>query len=194
MTADPIRNKKDIKRLAEYFLRKGHLRNYALVILNIYTALRISDALALTWRDVYDFDHNKFRSHIDVKEKKTGKAKRVALNKDVCRALLLYMDALSELNPGSYIFASRNGLNKPICRSQAWRIMKKAASDLGLEGHISTHSLRKTLGYRAWKEKKASPVVIMKLYNHSSFTMTMRYLGITQDDLDEVYLSLSLLG
>jgi integrase len=102
------------------------------------------------------------------------------------------MGALDGVSPDRYIFVSRNGANRHICRSQAWRIIKKAAAALGIEGRISCHSLRKTFGYCAWQAKN-SPVVIMEIYNHSSFKTTMRYIGVAQNDLDKVYLGLSLL-
>ena len=50
---EPIRNKGQLKALANYFLKRGQFRNYALIIVGTSTALRISDLLKLKWTDVY---------------------------------------------------------------------------------------------------------------------------------------------
>lgn len=67
-----------------------------------------------------------------------------------------------------------------------YRIIRKAAENSGLSGVISPHSLRKTFGYYAWKQG-VPPVLLMEIYHHSSFDITKRYLGIEQDDRDEVF-------
>ena len=67
---EPIRDKNQLKELADYFLRKGQLRNYTLVMMGTYTVLRISDLLRLKWSDVYDEEKQEFRTHITVIEKK----------------------------------------------------------------------------------------------------------------------------
>ncbi|GHV44323.1 hypothetical protein FACS1894204_01270 [Synergistales bacterium] len=77
-----------------------------------------------------------------------------------------------------------------ISRVQAYRIVRAAAEALGFRFRVSCHSLRKTFGYFAWKFG-ISPAVIMEIYNHSSFAVTRRYLGVTQEDKDEVYLKLA---
>ena len=81
--------------------------------------------------------------------------------------------------------------NKPLSRSQAFRIIKTAATESNLPEHISCHSLRKTFGYYAWKCGIAQ-AVLMNIFNHSSFQVTKRYLGIAQDDKDEVFLCVEL--
>ncbi|MCD7855978.1 MAG: tyrosine-type recombinase/integrase [Clostridiales bacterium] len=69
-------------------------------------------------------------------------------------------------------------------------MLKKAANELGLKGVISCHSLRKTVGYQLYTDG-AKPVLLMSIYNHSSFEITKRYLRISQIEKDEAFLSLS---
>ena len=184
---EPIRDKKVLRKLANYWLKKKNFRNYTLIVLGAYTALRPSDLLRLTWDDVYDIEREAFRSHITLIEKKTGKQKKIALNHQAVAALKLWFPH----KRGDYIFASNRKNGKAISRVQAWRIIQAAAQAIGEIGRIALYSLRKTAGYHAWKAG-VSPVVLMDIYNHSSYTATRRYLGVSQDDRDEVHLSLAL--
>lgn len=186
---EPIRNKKQLKELSEYFLARGQLRNYTLIVMGTYTALRISDVLRLKWSDVYDEEKGTFRAHVTVTEKKTGKTKAIALNKHVTGALRLCYPH----RRGDFIFASSRKDAKAISRVQAWRIIHSAVVSVGITGKVSCHSLRKTWGYHAWTSGEVSPVVIMHIYNHSNFEITKRYLGVAQDDLDKAYLEMELL-
>lgn len=186
---EPIRDKKQLKKLAGYYLGKGQIRNHTLIVMGVYTALRISDLLKLKWEDVYDEEKEAFRPHIAITEQKTGKTKLIALNKQVIGALSqCYLH-----KKGEYIFANNRKEPKAISRVQAWRIIHAAVEAIGLMGKISCHSLRKTFGYHAWTSGAVSPVVIMDIYNHSNYETTRRYLGVAQDDLDEAYLGLELI-
>ena len=187
-TTQPIRNKRQIKELMDFYLHKGQLRNYLLVIFSIHTALRISDLLSLRWDEVYDFDKRKVRGCIQITESKTKKSKTIALNKAIVRALTLY--AVTAAAKGKTIFENKQ-TGKPISRVQAYRLIRAASETLGFGERVSCHSLRKTFGYHAWKSG-VSPVVIMDIYNHTSLAVTRRYLGVTQDDKNAVYLGLNL--
>lgn len=196
--AEPIRDKKQIKHLAEYYLKRGQVRNYALIVLGVHTALRISDLLRLRWEDVYDFDAQQFRAHVYVVEKKTGKSKQIALNKQAVSALQKLLNQQktvwgNNLDAGAseFLFCSNRKNRKAISRVQAYRIIRAAANVLNLKGHITCHSLRKTFGYHAWKSG-ASAVLLMDIYNHTNYEVTRRYLGIAQDDRDKLYHGLSL--
>jgi len=185
--ADPIRDEKQLSQLAEYWRKRGNYRNYVLIVLGAHTALRIGDILRLKWNDVYDKECEEFRTHITLTEKKTGKQKTIALNQKVIGALNLYLPH----RRGEYIFAGNRKNEKAISRVQAWRIIRAAAEAIKAAGNIACHSLRKTFGYFAWK-MGILPVMLMDIFNHSSFEITRRYLGITQDDRDKVYMNMAL--
>ena len=185
----PIRSKQQVRVLAQYYLKRGEIRNYVLIVLGIHTALRVCDLLCLIWDDVFDFKNNRFRESITITEKKTGKSKILVLNKRVISALSGYLPAAKQ---GAVLFASRKGENKAISRQQAYRIIRAAADALGFAFRVSCHSLRKTFGYLAWKAD-ISPVVIMKIFNHSSLEITQRYLGVTQDDINDCYHKIAIL-
>lgn len=72
---EPIRSVKKINDLKKYLIGSGNIRNYALIVLGLNSALRISDMLSLTWGNVFDFEENQFKTHVYIKEKKTGKVK-----------------------------------------------------------------------------------------------------------------------
>lgn len=194
-TTKPIKDRQALERIKNYYLKKGELRNHALIILGLNTALRISDMLSIHWRDVYSFSECRFKKHISIIEKKTHKESIIALNTSAISALELILNEYTQQgrlpNPDSYVFEGRNHTNMPISRSQAYRIIKDAAAACGMNEHISCHSLRKTFGYFAWKQG-VSPVMLMNIYNHSSFQITRRYLCIEQDERDEIFLNIKI--
>jgi integrase len=134
---EPVRDKEKIKELINYYRSRGQIRNYALIVMGIHTALRISDLLRLRWEDVYDFDRKKIRKTLSIVEKKTNRSKTIALNKNIVRALSLYT-ICKTLARGEYIFASQKDKSKPISRIQAYRIVRAAANELRLR--TSCHS------------------------------------------------------
>ena len=187
----PIRDPYDIQKLLSYFLEQRNYRNYALATLCMYTALRISDVLSLTWDDVYDFEGKRIRDSISLTEKKTKKPQSISLNHRIVTALKNYFNS-DPTTPAPGVALILNKRTKlAISRIQAHRIISTAGKACGISYPVSCHSLRKTFGYHAWKQG-ISAVVIMAIYNHSSLAVTQRYLGITQDDKNEVYLSLDL--
>jgi len=183
--AVPIRNVNDINTFLQHFKTKHEYRNFVMVTLGIYTALRISDILSLKLSDVFNLKNRNVLKQITLTEKKTGKTKTIALNKKAVAALRLLTPSSSQDTP--LILNERTG--RAITREHAFRIISNAAKEIGLAFKVSCHSLRKTFGYFAWKTG-SSPVVIMEIFNHSSYSVTKRYLGITQDEIDFVYLNL----
>ncbi|MCX4299396.1 MAG: tyrosine-type recombinase/integrase [Lachnospiraceae bacterium] len=191
MITTPIRKIQEIELIKAYFLKKEHYRDYSLFILGINTSLRISDMLNICWKDVYDFQKQKFREHLILREQKTGKVNCIAINQSCKEALYLQMKNKAPELQEEYIFYSGKNAQKHISRNRAWHIIKKAAIENQLDGNISCHSLRKTFGYHAWKSG-GQPALIMHIYNHSSLEVTKRYLCIDQDDKDRLFHRLNL--
>ena len=189
-TTQPIRDKGQISELVTYYLKRGQYRNHLLIIMGLYTALRIGDILRLRWDDIFDFEKGHLRPSITLTEKKTQKSKNIALHQSVVEALSLY--APTAAKPGGYLIENEKTENA-ISRIQAFRIIRDAARAVKLPFRVSCHSLRKTFGYHAWKSD-VNIAVIMEIYNHSSLAVTRRYLGVTQDDKDAVYLGIELMA
>ena len=74
---------------------------------------------------------------------------------------------------------------------QAFRIIKKVAAYHNIPGVICCHSLRKTFGYHAWRQG-VQPAMLVSIYNHSSYEVTKRYLGIEQEDRDRIFQQIQL--
>ena len=191
-TTQPIRKKTDVKKFTSYYATaKPNPRNYTMIVMGLNTAFRIGDLLQLQWNDVYDDKRREFRKHICITEQKTGKERIVAVNQNEQTALTQYYKMCGPSAQTDYLFRSRKQKGAPLSRYQAYRIIKEAARNTGFEEHIGCHSLRKTFGYHAWKQG-TQPAMLMELYNHSSYQVTQRYLGIEQDERDFVYLHIEL--
>jgi len=120
---------------------------------------------------------------ITINEKKTGKIKKVLIRKSLRKALDAYInDKLDH----EYLFPSRKrkrGKVQPISANMAYKIIRGAAQELNLED-IGTHSMRKTFGYKFYLETK-DIALLMELFNHTEESVTLRYVGLLQDTLDD---------
>lgn len=140
----PIRDKKKLEEVKEV-LRRQSYRDLFLFEMGINTGLRISDLLKLHVNDV------KERTHIVIKEQKTGKEKRFIINTGLREKINEYVTGMNETD---CLFASKK-TGKPITRIQAYRIMNAAAEKVGLD-EIGTHTLRKLWISLLPKDKRCS--------------------------------------
>lgn len=169
----PIRDKNKIEDMKIELLKSSY-KNYMLFIIGINTGLRISDILNLKIYDVRD------RTHIIIKEKKTGKEKRFLINSQLRKDIEKF---ISRMDNEEYLFQSRKGINRPISRVQAYRVLNKAANKVGIS-EVGTHTLRKTFGY--WHYQIYKDIAILQdIFNHSAPSITLRYIGINQDIKDK---------
>lgn len=184
----PIRDRKKIEAMKK-ILRGSNLRDYCLFVLGINSGLRISDLLRLTVSDVIT-GRGQIVDRVRIREKKTGKSKDFPLSSNAKKSIEEYLSTRLECKPEEPLFLSRKG-NNSLQRAQVWKILNKAAQTVGIKEQIGTHTLRKTFGYHAYRQGR-DIALIQKLLNHHSPATTLRYIGITQDDMDNVYLTVNL--
>jgi len=192
----PIRDTKKIDAMKSIMKGESNYRDLLLFVLGINTGLRISDILALKWGSFINDGGRLLKSgdRLNVVEIKTKKIKSFMLNRSVAEALKLYHDSLVSVNPDDPIFSSRktdDGTLQPITRIAAWQMLNRYANMVGLNDGIGTHTLRKTFGYHLYK-KGVALEYIQKMLNHSSPAITLRYIGITQEQLNDIYVELNL--
>ena len=181
----PIRDKEKIEQM-KVELQKSGTRDYLIFCLGINTGLRISDIIKLKVKDILNQDRT-IKTHIDIIEEKTNKKKRFKINNSLIEDLKNY---IGNMNFEEYIFKSRKGINQPISRVQAYRILNNAGQNVGLD-EIGTHTLRKTFGYHFYNQTR-DIALLQELFNHSSPSITLRYIGINQDKIDQAYDNFSL--
>jgi integrase len=178
-TVQPIRNIDAIEKMKHYLRHKSmgndfyRMRNYFLFTFGINIGIRISDIIKLKVSDVIG-------SHIVLYEQKTGKYKRYFINAKLRDEINTYIVGRSM---DDYLFPSKKG--GYITRIQAYNIINDAARSIGIDYEVGTHTLRKTFGY--WHYKQYKDVAILQvIFNHSSPSDTLRYIGIEQDQIDEL--------
>ena len=172
-TVEPIRDMDLIFDMMD-FLKGQNVRDYVLFMFGIYTGLRISDILKLRVRDVKEKDA------VYMREIKTGKEKRFAINDELKPVIVDFIKGRRDFE---YLFKSPNFPNKPISRQQAYNILSEAGKVFGISA-IGTHTLRKTFGYHMYQQTHDA-VTIKEILNHSDISITLRYIGINQDNKDK---------
>lgn len=175
----PIRDKEQINELKKVLKDKCD-RDYLMFMIGINVGLRISDILPLKVGDVRG-------THIKIIEQKTKKVKRVAINNSLRKALNRY---ILDKKDSEVLLMSREGNNKPISRSMAYKILREAAEEVGIS-EVGTHTMRKTFGYHIYQRDK-DVAALQKLFNHDKPTTTLLYIGVEQDHLDKIIMNSNL--
>lgn len=171
---EPIRNKQVLKKI-ERILKQQSLRNLLMFLIGTNCGLRISDILNLNVGDVRN------KTYIDIIEKKTNKPKRFPINTKLKPLLEKFTQGRNDKEP---LFLSV--FNNRMERTQCYRIINLACREVGVDYKIGTHTLRKTFGYHHYQKFK-DVVVLQKIFNHYSPQITLRYIGIDQDMIDNSY-------
>lgn len=141
-------------------------------------SLRVSDLLSIKYSDL-DIRNRT----LTMRESKTGKKKDIRLN-DKVLAVIAKRRKLYPLDTWLFEVHSSRKSGSPITRGSVSRVFKEAGDWLGLT--INTHSMRKSRG-KAMHDDGVSIEKIAKVLNHTNIYDTMRYIGITKQDILQTY-------
>lgn len=176
IAVDPIRRLEDIKAIK--CILSDQPRDLLLFTMGINNGLRTGDLLRLKVRDV---SHLKEGEEKAILESKTNKINTLCINEAVYKCLKTYLNK-SGLSDDDYLFISRK-CNNAISIQTVNYLIKKWTKMINLNGNYGAHSLRKTFGYVQRKEYKVGYEILAKRYNHSNPAVTMRYVGVTDDEV-----------
>ncbi|OCA89313.1 site-specific integrase [Pseudobacillus wudalianchiensis] len=179
-SVEPIRDPEQIRMMKEYLLHKSY-RDYFLFVFGINSGLRISDILPLRVMDVRNTEH------LRIREKKTGNYRKIKMSAALKQEIEKYTRRMADSDP---LFPSRKG-NVPIGRETAWRLINEASRVCGVEGAIGTHTMRKTFGYHFYQRTK-DVAMLQQIFGHSSPAITLRYIGINDEMMDQALEEFSL--
>lgn len=178
ITVEPIKNMKDIKSIKA--LLTTNPRDMAIFTIGINTNLRASDLVCL---EVSQVQGLKAGDDLVLKEKKTGKERRITMNK-VCIEVIRKLLASRTYQPDDFLFLGQRGSVTSIYINH---LVKKWTSAINLPGNFGAHTLRKTWGYHQRVTFKQDLPVLMECFNHSSQRQTLNYLCIQPEEIKSVY-------
>lgn len=185
---EPIRDLNKIEEMKKVLLEQGKgKRNYLIFKVSLNSGLRCSDVIKLKVSDIR-YENGTMRDDITIIEKKTNKKKIFRFNIELRNELDNYTKNMKQFE---YVFQSRNGVNQPLTRIQVYRFINEASKVVGISNSIGTHTMRKTFGYHHYK-KYGDVAMLQTIFNHSSPSITLRYIGISQDEINDMYEEFSL--
>jgi integrase len=174
---EPIRHLKDIKAIKR--LLQDSPRDFCLFTLGINTNLRASDLLAITAGMVRN------EEELVLKEKKTGKERRITLNTTTQKAIQRLLDS-REYDDDDRLFQGQRG---PLTVPSVNRLVKGWCRVINLKGNYGSHTLRKTFGYHQRVTFGRGLPELMTVFNHSSQKQTLDYLCVQPEEIKDIYLN-----
>ena len=178
----------DAMNLIRKLSRDGNYKMSLLMAMGCFTGLRISDILALRWRQILNKDE------FCITEIKTGKQRTIRLNPQLQQHIRECYEHISPIGINAPILISQKGTAFTIQRINI--ILKEIREKYRLKiKNFSCHSLRKTFGRQVYNmnsdNAELALIKLMELFNHSSVSITKRYLGLRQEEILQTYDCLS---
>ena len=179
---EPIKKRKDIETIKK--LLRDKPRDLALFTIGINTNLRASDLLRLKVGQVRHLRPKEGENEIEIVEKKTGKTKRITMNK-TCIAAIKNLLSSGSYNDENYLFQSQR--REVLTVPSVHRLVKSWCKAINLKGNYGSHTLRKTWGYHQRVTFGVDLPRLMVCFNHATQRQTLDYLCVQPEEIKDVY-------
>lgn len=179
----------EYRDILERLREDGNVFDELYFVLAFSTALRGNDLLSLKWKDILD------KGYVFKVEQKTGKTRRLKFTPETMSRIKFLYEKMGKPDPDWYVFRStKTGSHVTLQRINQRLKDLRDRYNVSIT-NFSSHTFRKTFGRYVWESNGRSDAAIAKLciiFNHSSTEITMRYIGIRDEEVDEVYDSICL--
>lgn len=169
--------------------RDGHYKFELLIAMGCYTALRVGDLLKLRWENVLNKDV------FELVESKTKKTRKIRLNPALIEIIFRLHEKMGITDNSELLFNNKTK-TKAITIQYVNRKLKEIVNHYNIsipKNATSSHLFRKTLGRHVWEKNnytEKSLILLSELFGHSSLKVSKIYLGIKEEEISDVYLSL----
>ena len=198
--AEPLKRPEDIIKVSEYLVNTGRYRDNLIFVLGINLGLRCGDLSRLKVGHLLEEGGAAYRDEFTIQEEKTSKYRKLYLNESIYDAADLYFESVGVVNLNDYLFKCESNrgknLNQPLSVRSIERMLKEVINEkCGIDIHASTHCLRKTFAYHVIQsapDRERAIEFLQKILGHSSQSITLRYAGITDEEIMDTYKGLNL--
>jgi integrase len=180
---DPIRDLRLIQKIKNLLLTQNKIRDYCLFTLGVNTAWRANELLALR---VSHVRHLNVGDILEIKQSKNRKYRKTLLNREVIKALKLWLEIYKPEANHVPLFPSNNtstALTVPTLTG----MVKRWCLEVGANGNYGSHSLRKSWGYHQRMTYEAPLALLVSAFGHSSERQTLDYLGIQPAEISDLF-------
>lgn len=131
-------------------------------------ALEVSLHTGLRIGDVLDIKTAQLARRMTIRERKTGKTRRVSFPADL-------LNRLDRMAGKIYVFEGRSNCRKHRTRQAVYKDLRATAERFKIKINLCPHTMRKAWAVDAYKRSGGDLKRVQKLLNHSSEAVTMLY-------------------
>lgn len=143
------------------------------LLLEAQLGIRVSDVCRFTLGNII-IEDDRYRLHLV--EKKTGKVRNFMIPERVYTYILNYC-----LENG----IGKNDVIVDVTERTIQLTLRRAVKYLGISGNVSTHSFRKFFATSMYQNTDYNIALVSRLLNHSNTSITQRYIGVSDKDIDD---------